>query len=28
MVVKALGTGNPFGVFIATVCGIPMYADI
>ena len=28
MVVKALGTGNPFGVFIATVCGVPMYADI
>ena len=27
-VVKALGTGNPFGVIIATVCGIPMYADI
>ena len=27
-VVKALGTGNPFGVVIATICGIPMYADI
>lgn len=27
-VVKVLGTGNPFGVMIATVCGIPMYADI
>lgn len=27
-VVKALGTGNPFGVIIATICGIPMYADI
>ena len=27
-VVKALGMGNPFGVVIATVCGIPMYADI
>lgn len=27
-IVKALGTGNPFGVFIATVCGAPMYADI
>lgn len=28
MVVKTLGTGNPFGVMIATLCGIPMYADI
>ncbi len=28
LIIKALGTGNPFGVFIATVCGIPMYADI
>ena len=27
-VVKALGGNNPFGVIIATVCGIPMYADI
>ena len=27
-IVKALGTGNPFGVIIATICGIPMYADI
>ena len=27
-VVKVLGTGNPFGVMIATVCGIPMYADV
>ena len=27
-VVKVLGTGNPFGVIIATVVGIPMYADI
>ncbi|MBR1382388.1 MAG: permease [Ruminococcus sp.] len=27
-VVKALGTGNPFGVVIATICGIPRYADI
>ena len=27
-VVKMLGTGNPFGVIIATFCGIPMYADI
>lgn len=28
LVVKVLGTGNPFGVLIATVAGIPMYADI
>ena len=28
IVVKTLGTGNPFGVLIATICGIPMYADI
>nr|MDD6334978.1 permease [bacterium] len=27
-IVKLLGTGNPFGVIIATVAGIPMYADI
>lgn len=27
-VVKVLGTGNPFGVLIATIAGIPMYADI
>lgn len=27
-VVTALGGNNPFGVIIATVCGIPMYADI
>ena len=27
-VVKALGGNNPFGVIIATICGIPMYADI
>ena len=27
-VVKILGTGNPFGVIIAAVAGIPMYADI
>ncbi|MBR4347314.1 MAG: permease [Oscillospiraceae bacterium] len=27
-VIKLLGTGNPFGVIIAAVCGIPMYADI
>lgn len=28
LIVSALGTGNPFGVIIATVAGIPMYADI
>ena len=27
-IVKLLGTGNPFGVAIATVAGVPMYADI
>lgn len=27
-IVKVLGTGNPFGVVIATIAGIPMYADI
>ena len=27
-IVKILGTGNPFGVILATVAGIPMYADI
>ena len=25
---KVLGTGNPFGVIIATIAGVPMYADI
>lgn len=28
IVVKVLGTGNPFGVIIATITGVPMYADI
>lgn len=28
MIVDFLGDGNPFGVFIATFAGIPMYADI
>ena len=28
IIVKVLGTGNPFGVIIATICGVPMYADI
>lgn len=27
-IVKLLGTGNPLGVVLATVAGIPMYADI
>ena len=27
-IVKLLGTGNPFGVVLATVAGVPMYADI
>lgn len=27
-IVSVLGTGNPFGVIIAAICGIPMYADI
>ena len=27
-IVKALGGNNPFGVILATVAGIPMYADI
>ena len=28
IIVKALGSGNPLGVVIATIAGIPMYADI
>ena len=28
MIVRFLGNGNPFGVIIATIAGIPMYADI
>ena len=28
LIVKLLGGNNPFGVIIATVAGIPMYADI
>lgn len=28
IIVRFLGTGNPFGVMIATVAGVPMYADI
>lgn len=27
-IVRVLGTGNPLGVIIATVAGVPMYADI
>ncbi len=27
-IVRVLGTGNPFGVVLAAICGIPMYADI
>ena len=27
-IVTALGSNNPFGVVIATVLGVPMYADI
>ncbi|MDY3282763.1 permease [Dysosmobacter sp.] len=27
-IVRILGTGNPFGVIIAAVAGVPMYADI
>ena len=27
-IVSVLGTGNPFGVVIATIAGVPMYADI
>lgn len=28
LIVKLLGGNNPFGVIIATVAGVPMYADI
>ncbi|MDD6045668.1 MAG: permease [Clostridia bacterium] len=28
LIVKTLGTGNPLGVIIATIAGVPMYADI
>lgn len=27
-VIRFLGNGNPFGVIIATIAGVPMYADI
>ncbi len=28
IIVQTLGSGNPLGVIIATLCGVPMYADI
>lgn len=28
LIVRFLGTGNPFGVILATIAGVPMYADI
>ena len=28
LIVRILGSGNPFGVIIATIAGVPMYADI
>lgn len=28
LVVRFLGNGNPFGVILATIIGVPMYADI
>lgn len=28
VIIKVLGTENPLGVIIATICGVPMYADI
>ncbi len=28
LIVKVLGNGNPLGVVLATICGVPMYADI
>ena len=28
LIVKALGDNNPFGVILATIAGVPMYADI
>lgn len=28
LIVRFLGNGNPFGVILATIVGIPMYADI
>ena len=28
LIVRFLGNGNPFGVILATIAGVPMYADI
>ena len=28
LIVRILGNGNPFGVILATIAGVPMYADI
>ena len=28
LIVRLLGHGNPFGVILATIAGVPMYADI
>ena len=28
LIVRVLGTGNPFGVVLAAIAGVPMYADI
>ena len=28
LIVRVVGDGNPLGVVLATVCGVPMYADI
>lgn len=28
LIVRFLGNGNPFGIIIATIAGVPMYADI
>lgn len=28
LIIKVLGDGNPLGVVLATICGVPMYADI
>ena len=28
LIVRVLGTGNPFGVVLAAIAGLPMYADI
>ena len=28
LIVRFLGNGNPFGVIIATIAGVPMYADL